>query len=297
MIVKQWWPVALKVLVSVALLVWLAHSVPLGDALNLLPNARPGWVLLAVLLLGLSQFVSGWRWWLVAGGGLSFFGCVKYTWVSTFWSMVLPGALSADVAKGLAMKSGGESSSGSRLAASIFLDRVAGLGMLLVVGLVFLKWSGLAKGILDTWAGPVAGLGLLVMVLLPRLRHISVPFVSWLQALALSLLVNALNVSFYWACALSVGGTDTWPYMGAYTLLLNLAMLLPVSIGGVGIREQLSIHLLSNSSGAAGSVAFSWMVLLVTLLHGLAGLALQMMKRLPGPGAFAPSYLPFQRKT
>lgn len=290
------WVLPLKLLVSAGLLIWLARSVPLADALKLLPQARPSYVLLAIVLLGMSLAVSGWRWWLAADGGLSLMGCIKYTWVSAFWSLVLPGALSADVAKGVAMKTGLESGSGRVLTLSILMDRAAGLGVLTVVGLGFLWWSGMTASPHAVWLPAAAVMILVALLVLPRVLSLPIGLARWLQVLALSLLITGINVSFYWACSASVGGQDSWPHMGSYTVLLNLAMLLPVSIGGVGIREQLSVFMLSNASGAAGSVAFSWMVLLVTLLHGLIGLALQM-KRSPSSVPEAAPYLPFQRKT
>jgi hypothetical protein len=263
-----------KIAVSAGLLIWLACWVPLGQALTLLPRAHAGMVALAVLTLGLGLAVSAWRWSLVADGCLSLTGCMAHTWASAFWTLVLPGALSADVAKGLAVKSTTGSVCGRRLVTSILLDRIAGLATLLAAGLVFLALGGMVQGPWAAASGPAAACVLLGAWLAPGLLRSEVTRVVWAQVLMLSVVITLLNITFYWACAQSVGGLDSWPRMGGYTLMLNLAMLLPISIGGLGIREHLAVMTLANAGGEAGSVAFSWMVLLVTAAHGCFGLLL-----------------------
>ncbi len=61
---------------------------------------------------------------------------LRYTWISQFYGLFLPGTASADIAKGVAMTANRDSTCATTLAASILLERFAGLGSVVILGLV-----------------------------------------------------------------------------------------------------------------------------------------------------------------
>jgi len=73
--------------------------------------------------------------------------------------------------------------------------------------------------------------------------------------------------------------TDSLWQIGIYTYLLNLAMLLPISIGRIGIREQSAVSLFQRSANAPVQIAFDWLVLFISILPGFIGLDLHWKGR------------------
>lgn len=269
----------LKAVISAALVWYLSRKVSFAEAASHFSGLRIVPALASFLLLALSLALSALRWHHAAGCLIPLPSCLRFTWIGQLYAHVLPGVLSADVAKGVVMTTTNASESGRALSASIVLDRVAGVGSLVVFGLL----SSLARpGWLPVSGGWLVGLALLGTIgllalpealarLLPRF---AISNRSWIIVLLLSCVIQLVNVTFYQVSLIAVGGRETWWEMGLYTCLLNLAMLLPVSIGGIGLREQIAVSLFKSSANAPVQIAFAWLVLFLSLVHALIGLAL-----------------------
>ncbi len=288
------WPLLAKILISVALVALLYRRVSFADAAQHLLQVKPVPLLAAFGLLGMSMLVTGVRWHLCSVRSLPLAVCVRFTWIAHLYGMVLPGALSADVAKGVVMTARGESSCAVTLSASIILDRVAGLGTMIVLGLVCChsrpELLHLAPWLLSLLA-LAAGLGMLllpavaskILAVMDRRRRLAamsalfeqLSLILWLEILLLSLFIHGLNALFYLACMEAVGGNVSPVEMLLYSCLLNLALILPISIGGIGLREQLAVAFIQIAS-APTKVAFGWLVLFLSLLHAVVGLVLQL---------------------
>ncbi len=283
-----------KLSVSVLLIVLLARRVSFAGAAQHLAEIRWGPALEAVVWLGVSLTLSAWRWHVASVHVLPFRQCLRFTWLAHFYGLILPGALTADVAKGVAMSRDGQSAA-SVLATSIVMDRVAGLGSLLVFGVLScLAQPGLlplSEATLMTLSAVLAA-GLVLLPWLgrkvlaisffdgPRFTNLRLLMTGfnrriWLRVLGLSVLIHAVNITFYWTGFIAVAGRASWWRMGLYTCLLNLAMLLPVSFAGVGLRDQLSASFLNQADNGAAGVALAWLVLAIFVLHGFVGLFLQ----------------------
>jgi hypothetical protein len=178
------------------------------------------------------------------------------------------------------------------------LDRIAGVGVLLISGLLcapamplWMPWSARMSLLL-------AVSGMLAMLLLPKLLSTALPLLDpqrrfpalhqlahtldllrWLRMLLISALICLVNITFYWSALHAVQGEQNWPQIGLYTCLLNLALLLPVSLAGVGLREQIAVAMFAQDGGAAVQVAFGCLVLLVNLGHALLALPLMWAKK------------------
>lgn len=281
---------AVKVLASALLIAFLTRKVSFAEAARHFAHLHWLPTVASIVLLGLSLALAAWRWHLASLKQCSLRHCLHFTWVGQLYSLILPGALSADVAKGVLMAGREETRCGVALPASIVLDRIAGLGSLLVFGLLScLARPDLVKlspGMVVITAA-LAALGLVALpwimkAVLRRSRFASLSQLAqgldagtWFSVLALSALIHAVNITFYWITLMAVGASETWWQMALYTCLLNLAMLLPVSIAGVGLREQIAVALLHHGDDASIQVAFAWLVLAVSIAHGLAGLLLQ----------------------
>lgn len=278
---------ALRLAGSAVALGGLALVLDLGSVAAALAGAAPGWMTLAVALLGAQIVLSALRWRLTAarlGLVLTPAHAVAEYFVAVLGNTLLPGGVLGDAARALRARG----PAGTRAAVlSVVMERLIGQAALALVALAGVAWwLGPARG-----AALLAGTGLLVGLaawLAPgaaaTARHLWLADSAWRAQAGLSALIVGCNVGGVWAAARAVGAT-----LGAAEALLVIppvlaAMILPVSINGWGLREAAAAALwplagVLPAQAVAASVAYG----LAALLAALPGLAL--LARAPGRAA------------
>jgi uncharacterized membrane protein YbhN (UPF0104 family) len=295
---RPWLWLMVKIVVSCILLIWLSKKISFPDAARHLLQADIRKLILAFILLGMSLALTALRWHFSSTRLIQVTTALRYTWISQFYGLFLPGATSADIAKGVAMTANRDSQCVSTLASSIVLERFAGLGCIVILGLLAHSLQPIVFHVSRTLTASAALLGLVLLILFPTLlRRILCPFQKntrlsrfhdfaqrldgnvWSKTILLSFAIVATNVTFYWTVYHAVGGEALWFQMATYTCLDNLLMLLPISVGGVGIRESLSVALFAEGGEGVREVAFAWIVLFLGSIHGLIGFFLHSQHR------------------
>jgi uncharacterized protein (TIRG00374 family) len=99
----RWTLLAAKIALSAALLWLVLTKVDLGGITARLREARPEWLLPAMLLGPLVVVLSAWRWRLLSLGLIKFNDALSYTWIGLFFGSILPGVIGGDVAKGVSL--------------------------------------------------------------------------------------------------------------------------------------------------------------------------------------------------
>lgn len=253
-------------------------------------------LLLAMVVSVLQVLVSAWRWRYTAARlavGLPFVVAVREYYLATFLNQVLPGGVLGDINRAWRHSL----DSGARLAAvhAVMIERLSGQLVMVSVALGLGVWLGLSQ---EMAAGAVADLGrtaLAVVVvaiaalgLLGRLwiggrgyvhalrRDIHRALLSW-PAILVQVSSSTLVVATYLAVfALLALGAGYWQgLMEVLTLmalcsLLLLAMAIPVSVAGWGVREGVAALLwplagLPPEQGVALSVGYGLAVLISSL--------------------------------
>ena len=303
----------LKAAVSIALLAVLASRVPLADLAATLARADP------LLLAGaVAAAFGGWavnslKWWQLLAAlhpGGHYADLLALNFIGMFYGLVLPGQISGEVVKGLRLSRRGIP--GSAVATSILVDRLTGLAALALLGL-----SGLALGPELPATASAAWLAMLVLAMaaLPLVAArggIHLPFagtVGWRGKLAGAL--QAVNAALFTyrarpgllagALALALvfqGVVSVSNYLAARALGIDIALpvlvwivaavslinLLPVSVGGLGVREGAYVLLLSqNGVPVSSGLALALVVFGIIVLQGLAGGALEAGIYRPAP--------------
>lgn len=291
----------LRVAVTAALLAIVALQI---DWATMEDRLRHGHVLdfaIAVGLLVVALGVGVWRWRLLlaaAGIPLSAARCIRVYAVSTFSSTFLPTSVGGDVARALLVARRGRPL--ARAATTVVVDRAAAL-----VGLVALAWLAFALNRRSVPTGATTFLGLVTLAigvagtvaaaalfrgagafgrLVPtRLRAVteelwsllgvyarsprlmlavvtsSVVFQA-LVALQIVMLANAINVDLPFATA------------AVALALVTVVTLIPVSIGGFGVREGTYVVLLGGASiSATDATLISVLTVAALLLASLPG--------------------------
>lgn len=281
------WGLALLLL---GLLLWL---VDWRAVLGVLGRAQPGWLLLAAGLLVAQTALSALRWRLVAarlgqriGMGLA----LREYFLAQAVNMALPGGVAGDAARAVRARAevGLE-----RAGMAVVLERAAGQVALVAVTGVAVVAVMVAPGGMTVPGVVLAALTLLLAVgivglaVLSRMAGRRAAVARWRQGVRVALLAPevrgvqvglslgtvALNLVAFWACAAAVG---VWLAPAAALVVLPLvlfAMLVPLTVGGWGLREGAAVALfpLAGATGAEGfaaSAAFG-AVFTLTAMGGL----------------------------
>jgi uncharacterized protein (TIRG00374 family) len=298
---------ALKASLSAALIYWIIHSTPLDDVWTAWRQANVMFVLAALASNLLGYWISAGRWRALLraqGGDARMTRLVGWFMAAIFFNNLLPSTIGGDALR--LYDTWRVLGSKTAALAVIFVDRALGLlamllfalGALLAFGrvvedqapllytIVLIGTAGLLSGLLALLAPPrflCSAAGRLQSWLPARLArlqertHVAVTAfrhrrASVGRALGLAVLLQ-VNVVFYHyliARALHLGV----PFHGFFLIwpLVALIMTLPVSINGIGLRENACIVLLAfYGVSRPEAVAFAWLAFGLLLVQGLAG--------------------------
>jgi uncharacterized protein (TIRG00374 family) len=302
---------ATKLVLSAGLLALVLTKVDLPSILQALVKADVWLVVAWYLLVPVVVWLSAWRWEVLAPG-LSFSTALKYTWIGVFFSHVLPGAISGDIAKGvsLAFK---ETAARAGLAASIVADKIIGLTALLLFfdlacavvyfmyGDAFGELRRLAVialvlsliGILGTLgvvrvagrfrsnaAGnprSVARLALYKTVAAVSLYR-DKPTIL-LKAFGISVAIHVVNIFALYVSLRALHVDAGVSFATVVYPVVSIMLLIPISISGIGVRDA-TLAVLFSLFGLppASGVAISWLALFATVPNIIIGGTIQLFE-------------------
>jgi uncharacterized membrane protein YbhN (UPF0104 family) len=282
----------LMLAVGICALVW--HLAGGDAAATALITADPVWLAAAGSALTVQTCACAARWQVTAAGlgiNLPRSEALREYYLSQLVNQLLPGGVLGDA--GRAMRTRGAAGLMASGQAVVF-ERLAGQLALLAVMVVAFAATLWAPGGLDWpvwvmrpvfWAGAAAlilGTGLWAMRsrLPAALRAQGSAFARAVVArgvlrrqLLLSVVATLCNIAAFGFCAWAVGAPLSLPAMLAMVPLILLAMVIPLTIAGWGLREGAAVALLplagvSTGDALATSIAFGLIFLASTLLGG-----------------------------
>ena len=278
--------VFLKIAFSLALIAWLLHRIGAGNVVRSLANIRPGWLGLALAVFTLSHALGAeqWRMLLTSQGvKISFGRTLRYYFTGLFFNNVLISGFGGDVFRVIDIRR--LSNNGAAAVSTVLLDRLAGL----FVGSVFVFAAGPWIAFGRTWgvrmrlvSFALAMVWALAIVVLFH-RKTARPF-SWLihrvmpsdmtvkirrvydllhefgkngrlmaRVLGISIVVQSLRIITHFFIARSFGSTiSLWPFFLVIPMIAIISSL-PVTIGGLGLREQSGVLLFAHFGLAAST--------------------------------------------
>ncbi len=294
-----------KLAFAAVLLILLARRVPLRDALSALGQVSPALWLGGILLNAGVLIVGAWRWHLTALRTIPMRTCLAYSWIGHFYSTVLPGAIVGDVAKAAALATSDTRHRTMVLPVSVALDRMLGLiSLLLVLAIALVAMGGEKRGLHPALVAFGVGAVVSVLVLAPQIMSLTlalarkarflphaivhlidrVHFVirqvgtrQWLFMLFLSFVMHALSGTVFALAARGLGVSIEFWRLGLYYVATCIVLILPVTVAGIGAREQVSVWVLGASAGAAAlPVALSWYLFATSGIHAVIGGLVQL---------------------
>jgi hypothetical protein len=217
------------------------------------------------------------------GASVPFTRLVYLYFVGQFFSSFLPTGFAGDVVRVL---EAGRGASSAQAAGTVFVDRLAGFIGLFLLALVALPFS---RGLLPAaWAWGIALLALAVLGgaavlfegrLLRKITgflpgRLSLASGSWLAqtydvitacgakailaALAIATLYNLTLIGSNVALARALDVQASALYFFLFTPIASIALLVPISISGLGVREQIYLTLFASPAvGLTGAQAIA----------------------------------------
>lgn len=266
------------------------------------------------LLTGLILLMSSWpvaalRWKLFATR-IAFLRLLELTLIGQFYAIVLPGQLAGELVKAYRLAKGNVDA--ERLAASVAVDRIIGTIALLVVASAGLFLSRQQVPSAIVWLFAMATLALIASLFALRLtpvhrltlfaigrlegtrfrgaaeslhraveawRDFSRKSSRLLTSLALGIVFQLLGTALFATLGGNLGLTVSMPNWAWIQGVVSLAVLIPVSVGGIGLREGAVVGCLTLLDIAPErALALSFGIFAITLAGALAGGVLELIE-------------------
>ncbi|HUB72029.1 MAG TPA: lysylphosphatidylglycerol synthase transmembrane domain-containing protein [Acidimicrobiales bacterium] len=308
---KRYLTVGFKVAVSVGLLVYLVHRGGLAAIDRSLRDADPRWLAGGYALGQLGAALTIWQWWGVLDAiGLKrrYRRCVRLELAGDVFDAALPSSIGGDVFRAVAVT---EAPAERELGvASVIIRRLCnfpGMVALMAVGTVTTALAGQGR---VPWAPVLAALscGLFLVALVvsplagraaatrPLRRPMFAPAVKVLRRLDYfrlqrrDLIRASMRGCLFWCCAVAsqwcymrAVGADRVPlwYAAVVVTVTNMVTMLPIALGGYGLRETTFSALLASAGMAtvAQGVAVGACLTGQTVLFGLSGIPVYLSLR------------------
>jgi glycosyltransferase 2 family protein len=310
-----------KIVLASVLLGYVFSKINIAEAAHRIEQSFSPSLITAAALALIIPCVLALRWWVLARPVVGWSDALAFTWIGCFYSLILPGAISGDIAKGglLALRS--SRARQAALPASILADRLVGLAVMLLFFCLssLLVLANSASPELARFALPAAGIGALAFFALllgwtkpfQRLALALLEYLPWKparsgfqgfveatydfagkpgrlgQAAILSICAQGLSVAMYAALLHSLTiHFGLIPVFALYSIIAVLG-LAPITFAGIGLRDWFAVGFFSaNHLAPEAGVAFAWLCLAMTVLQALVGgvcqLALSLVRK-PSP--------------
>ena len=296
-----------------ALLIWfLLKRIGAETLWQNLRQVQPFWFLMALSLFTISHFLGSFQWWRMMKAQklkISYSKTLSFYFTGLFFNNLLIGGIGGDVYRMMDVRR--VASNTTAAVSTVFMDRMAGLlvisGMAVLTSPYLILRSEIGGSlslvyltIVCAWVLILCFLFIrrfarlfswLIRKILPQTLHIRVRDVYnsiyWLghhrlfaEVLIISFWVQSARILMHYLLALALGSTVSVIYFFLFVPIIAIIASLPISLGGIGMREQTGV-LLFAMAGMAGSDAFTmeFLAFIVAVLSGLPGGILFILRK------------------
>ena len=297
-----------KLIVSLCLIAWIIAKVNIDDTLRIIYSVKIVYLVLGCIWIVLDRFLMSYRWNILLAAKnifIPFLQIVKICFIGAFSGNFLPSSIAPDAVR--VYFASKYSSNTTDIVSSVFIDRILGLVSLAVIALFSILFIFLDRGEIHRKAlWVVLAMLFLVAVFLfsekalniiplDKFRNFLSRWGGWVAyqsfekfyiscneykknltdvwlVLFLSFIVQGLSIVAIYVLAQSVNVDISLLNLFVFVPLMNLLIMVPVSIGGIGVQEGAFLYYFSQigiSTQAALSVALLFRA--VTIAGSLPG--------------------------
>jgi uncharacterized membrane protein YbhN (UPF0104 family) len=273
-----------KLALTALALYFVGKKVDLREIIQGLANLQIGWFVLGLTAFLSAKLISTYRLWLLfksLGYKLDTGFNISVFFIGSFFNLFLPSSVGGDGVKAMLIVEKTDCRKRDALAA-VFLDRLSGMAALVALTALMLilaqpqiEWQWLN---LLFWPALVLAMPVYMFI---QSRVFKVFSNSTLPVTLLSLLIQSIHLLSAWFLLIGLGGKErVLDYLSVFMASVSAAVV-PITIGGFGIRELVSGYLgeaLQLDKQLAVSLAFTYFI--VILLSSLPGLPLMIINLL-----------------
>jgi hypothetical protein len=296
----------LKLAFSIGLLAWLLLRSDLGQVVAAIQRLAPATIAAVLAIVALEVGIAAFKWWLFVPNE-RLLRILRLTLIGIFYGVVLPGQVAGEAVK--AYRLGAGQANAEQIAASVVVDKVNGLIGLLLLGIggAFLSQRDFPKSLLISFSAALAaGLAGLYAIRLPLFQRsvealnrrvtarwhafggvaarLELFFAAWtryagqpwlmLASIGLGMLFQVLAITVIRILAPTFGIAIPFVEWLWIFAIVSMAVLLPLSVGGLGVREGAFVAVLGllkvpSSSALALSLTIFASQLATALVGGL----------------------------
>jgi uncharacterized membrane protein YbhN (UPF0104 family) len=300
-----------KLAVSAGLLGYFLSRIDFSHFWETLRDAKLPYVSLALIAYLVGQVISAARWTLLSrplGFAMGLSGMTAYYFIGMFFNLFAPGTVGGDLSKIYYLTREGQRTDGEswgaatlRATVSVVADRAVGMCVLVwlgAAGLILFSHYAIAPAVRSSVYALALGLllGLVCLPLVPRiLPRDSHPLISKLRvalesygrhlsavpiAMALSLVIHLIQTWMHVVMGKALNLDLPFSFCLILYPLVGTFAAIPVSFGGIGLRESGYMFLL----GALGfssekGIAFGLLLFIIVALDSMLGAVLFLVKR------------------
>jgi len=289
--IARWALVALQIGVTVGLLAFFFHDAEFRrQALDAFRTANGAWLILGVVIAGVENVIGAIRWRIflrLLGIDLPFWKSVEICMVALFCNTFMLGAAGGDLVRVAYLVQRGHRKTTSFL--SIIMDRVSGLVALIAFTLILTAWnhewlmqSAIAATVIKfVILYQIVALVFIGVSLVLSVKGLTDHLPRWIPArrfvvdlgagyalmatrwrttlrgcfLSMVMLIGYFGV--FYCSARAFGAPIDFVQLSTIMPAADIISALPISVGGVGVREQVFVILLGQLAGVSAAMAVS----------------------------------------
>lgn len=241
----------------------------LGDMLR---TVQPAWLLAAIILYAISKLISSFRltqYFHANEIGITEFENLRLYWIGMFYNLFLPGGIGGDAYKVWVLHRDLGAPVAKALQ-SVLFDRLSGLFALTALALLT-TWVAFPEATWIWMMFPALLISIVLLVLAHYILAKALMRIVWSTTLY-ALAVQLAQLACAWTLLQALGLPEhTGAYLAVF-LVSSAAAVLPLTIGGIGIRELVFITAAQYAPvSQETSVAFSLLFFVVTAVCSLPG--------------------------
>ena len=299
-----------KFAVSAGLLYYLLQRIGLQNFWNQLRSADAGWLLFGLVIFTVSNVLGALQWHLLlraTGVRLPYGQTLRYYFIGLFFNNFFVSNMGGDFFRLYYISKSAKN--GAAAVSTVFLDRFLGFSMLTVLAVLGgLYWMGI-QGMGKIWPVLLALLalwaGLLLVLFNRNLGKLLHGVLSWfvpekfltkltavynlinefnqrkktmLLLIGISLVIQLSRVSIHFIAGRALGVHVSFLAFMVFVPLIALLASLPISIGGLGVREQSGVLLFQRVGVPMQQVVpMELLAYVLTILASLPGMVFYLI--------------------